>query len=153
MASGSVTCREKQLKKEEGEPGPSHAEQRRSQQLDDIINLLDESGMIQDSGDVKEHRSPSPEAVLSDTDESAGVATPPLIVSRPGSSSSFSVISQPQGDSPEEVPEKPDPEAKKVEHILELLDVQQHDVAVATQASEKVHEEEANDDCICAYAI
>ncbi|KAI9057317.1 hypothetical protein FKP32DRAFT_1615443 [Trametes sanguinea] len=144
------------VKEESGdEERPSRAEHRRSQQLDDIISLLDESGIIQDEQTVDENQTLSPEPTSSDSDESAGLATPPSILSRPGSSSSFSFISQPQEDSIDEVVETSYAEARKVEDILELLDVQQNDPSVTSEGDDEMDVVEAvgADDVICAYAI
>ncbi|CDO74948.1 hypothetical protein BN946_scf184945.g20 [Trametes cinnabarina] len=150
----SITPRMDTVTEEGGgeEERGSRAEYRRSQQLDDIISLLDESGIIHvlRTGDGRD--AVSAEHVLSDSDESAGLATPPSILSRPGTSSSYSFVSQPQEDPAQEIVETSVLEASKVDDILELLDVQRED-AVVKQGDDEAVEEEAADELICAYAI
>ncbi|OSD06505.1 hypothetical protein PYCCODRAFT_1474632 [Trametes coccinea BRFM310] len=144
------------VKEESGEEERlSRAEHRRSQPLDDLISLLDESGIIQDGQTVDENQTVYSDPIPFDSDESAGLATPPSILSRPGSSSSFSFISQPREESIDEVVETSYAEARKVEDILELLDVQQGDVSLVSQGDDELEVVEAvgADDVICAYAI
>ncbi|KAI0327833.1 hypothetical protein GY45DRAFT_1084591 [Cubamyces sp. BRFM 1775] len=135
---------------------PGRKEQRRSQQIDDIISLLGQSGIIQEPEANEEHD--QLDGVLSDTDESIGLATPPSILSQPRSSSSFSFISHPPDTesalSIEVVMEDPQEEAKKVEDILELLSSSPRGEGRAgSKADAEVVDDGVVEETICAYAI
>ncbi|KAI0368627.1 hypothetical protein BV20DRAFT_1122634 [Pilatotrama ljubarskyi] len=128
----------------------SKQDRRQSQQLEDLICLLDQSGVLEDVHEADERA----DVASSDSDDSAGVATPPSLVSRPDSSSPFSLISKSQEDCPEEASAKPHRESRNLEDILELLEKQQEDASVAGHATEEgAAEEEATEGSLCAYAM
>ncbi|KAJ8495963.1 hypothetical protein ONZ51_g1394 [Trametes cubensis] len=150
-----LDCEESQSSSE-GAVMSARKEQRRSQQIDDIISLLGQSGIIQEPEASEEHD--QPDSVLSDTDESAGIATPPSILSQPRSSSSFSFVSHPPDTesalSIEVVMENPQEETKKVEDILELLSSSPRgEGCTSSKTDMEVVDEGAVEETICAYAI
>ncbi|KAH9850304.1 hypothetical protein C2E23DRAFT_887472 [Lenzites betulinus] len=131
-------------------------EQRRPQQLDDILSLLDQSGVLVDHPDADADAEDAPE---SDSDDSTGVATPPSLLSRSGSSSSFSVVSQSgsyDGDveagTDEEETEKSRCDSRNLKDILELLDCQDDGAVSGPLADANVAERE-NGESVCAYAM
>ncbi|EIW57500.1 uncharacterized protein TRAVEDRAFT_72586 [Trametes versicolor FP-101664 SS1] len=138
-----------------GDMGRRGEDRRQSQQLDEIICLLDKSGVLEglcEAGDEQETAdsevtSPSP-SCDSDDNESAGVATPPSLVSRPGSSSSFSFISQSYASDTEDVAEK----SRNLEDILELLNSPDGGITCRTFVEAPAMEGES-EDLICAYAM
>lgn len=120
---------------------------RQSQQLDEIICLLDESGVLEGLREAAEAEVDSPSS-NSDESESSGLATPPSLVSRPGSSSSFSFISHAHASDTDDVGEK----SRNLEDILELLNSPEGGVSCRTFAEAPAMEGEA-EDLICAYAM
>ncbi|KAH9902961.1 hypothetical protein C8Q73DRAFT_785576 [Cubamyces lactineus] len=149
-------CKESQSSSREGAAMSTRKEQRRSQQIDDIISLLGQSGIIQEPEANEEHD--HIDSVLSDTDESTGIATPPSILSQPRSSSSFSFVSHPPDTesalSIEVVMENPQEEAKKVEDILELLaSSPRTEGCTGGNVDAELVDEGVVEETICAYAI
>ncbi|OJT03358.1 hypothetical protein TRAPUB_6027 [Trametes pubescens] len=126
-----------------------HGRRQSSQQLDEIICLLDKSGVLEDLSKAGEQELAETEATSpsSDTDESesVGLATPPSIVSRPGSSSSYSFISESHASDTDDVAEK----SRNLEDILELLD--SPDGGATCRPFAEVETE--GEDLICAYAM
>ncbi|KAI0359939.1 hypothetical protein OH77DRAFT_882567 [Trametes cingulata] len=128
----------------------SKQEQRRSQQLDDLICLLDQSGILEDVHEEHE----AGDVASSDSEDSAGLATPPTLVSRPESSSPFSLISQSQADCADDASARQYRESRNLEDILELLEKQQEGAPVEDRvAEEPLAQEGENEGSICAYAM
>ncbi|KAI0775270.1 hypothetical protein BD413DRAFT_298166 [Trametes elegans] len=138
----------------------SRAEQRRSQQLDDIISLLDESGVLpaprsSSAGLDDAHTGDGSCAQWdSDSGESSVVATPPSVLSRSWSSSSFSFVSgeRAERDSAQGGEESTScGGSQKVEDILELLE---SEPALTGKSDVRKSVEEAEEeDLVCAYAM
>ncbi|KAI0649163.1 hypothetical protein C8Q79DRAFT_495285 [Trametes meyenii] len=132
---------------ETGDSKAPHGERRRSQQLDDIISLLDQSGVLREADEQA-----ATSGTVSDSEESAGIATPPSLLSRPGTSSPFSLVSQPHGDSLEETFEKSRRESHNLEDILVLLD-DHRDEAIVKEGGDCLTDDGVVDESICAYAM
>ncbi|KAI0833403.1 hypothetical protein BC628DRAFT_1406449 [Trametes gibbosa] len=142
---------------------------RRSQQLDDILTLLDQSGVLVDHNDANAAVNDDDDgdddndddAASDDSDDSDGIATPPSLLSRPGSSSSFSVLSQSgsydadvdveaETDGSREAG-KPRCDSRGLEDILELLD--HPDDGAIPGPQEYNGAEGESEESICAYAM
>ncbi|KAI0671666.1 hypothetical protein C8Q78DRAFT_1145171 [Trametes maxima] len=139
MTSGTLTGA--------GDTKAEQKERRKSQQLDDIISLLDESGVLCETGEQV-----ATTGALTDSEESTGIMTPPSLLSRPGTSSPFSLIGQPHEDSVNEAIGESRRESRNLEDILKLLDGHR-DEAIAKEDNDCLTDDGFADTSVCAYAM